>query len=131
MGRTPIIVGVGDHINRSVRPEDAIEPLGLIITALSNAFVDASAGNENTAELLRQNVDSVDAVATWTWPYPDLPGLVAKKLGLSELKHKATSIHAGSQPAKLVDEAARRVAAGECNVAIVFGGEALASRTYM
>jgi hypothetical protein len=127
MAPTPIIIGVGDCINRSVRVEDALEPLDLILAALRNAFDDAA--NGTGADQLIQRVNSVEVVLPWTWPYPDLPGLLAERLGISQnVKHKATSPHGGNQPAKLLDEAARRVAKGECDVAVVCGGEALASR---
>jgi acetyl-CoA acetyltransferase len=127
--KTPVIIGVGDCINRSLRPEDAIEPLDLIVSALQKAFTDAAGPIGTDYANLLKRVDSVDVVATWTWPYPDLPGLVAEKLGLKNANHKATSAHGGNQPAKLLDEAARRISQGECEVAIICGGEALGSRT--
>ncbi|KAF1975746.1 hypothetical protein BU23DRAFT_632442 [Bimuria novae-zelandiae CBS 107.79] len=70
--------------------------------------------------------DGISIVKTWTWPYPDHPGLLASKLGV-EPKHKFYSEHGGDKPEKLFDEAAKRVARGECTVAVVAGGESLAS----
>lgn len=64
---------------------------------------------------------------TWTWPYSDLPGLLAERLGV-QTKHRSYSEHGGNQPAKLLDEAARRIATGENKVAVLTGAEALASR---
>jgi len=46
-------------------------------------------------------------------------------------KFKTLSPHGGNQPAKLFDDAARRVSKGECKVAVITGGEALASRTFL
>ncbi|GAB7349143.1 hypothetical protein MBLNU459_g8085t1 [Dothideomycetes sp. NU459] len=79
-------------------------------------------------ESLRSGINSIDVVRTWTWPYPDLPGLLAQKLGAKPL-HTSYSDHGGNQPAKLLDEAARRIATGRSKVAVVTGGEALASLT--
>jgi acetyl-CoA acetyltransferase len=126
--RTPVIVGVGDCINRSVRLEDALEPLVLINTAINNALTDAIGQDRNITELQRK-VDSIDVVSSWTWPYPDIAGLVADKIGVKP-RHVATSAHGGNQPAKLLDEAARRIAKGESEVAVICGGEALASRMF-
>ena len=80
----------------------------------------------SAAQQLQSKIDSVDVVRSWTWPYPDLPGLLSERLG-SKPSHKYCSPHGGNQPGKLFDEAARRISAGESHVAIVTGGEALAS----
>ncbi|KAF1999553.1 hypothetical protein P154DRAFT_436929 [Amniculicola lignicola CBS 123094] len=123
--QTPIIIGVGDVKNRSLAIADAKEPAQLILEAIRIALSDSKA---EYSEKLKEAVDSIDVVKTWTWPYPDLPGLLAEKLGVDKtLNHKFCSDHGGNQPAKLCDEAARRVSRGECKVAIVCGGEALAS----
>jgi acetyl-CoA acetyltransferase len=153
----PIIVGVADIVNRSLSPADAREPAALMLeavhAALADAFIQTSpeAGGDTKADsekekeedardekkeekkkdALRAAVDSIDVVRTWTWPYADLPGLLCEKLGLGigerEVKWKRYSEHGGDKPGKMVDEAARRIARGECSVAVVVGGEALAS----
>ncbi|KAF2096988.1 acetyl-CoA acetyltransferase [Rhizodiscina lignyota] len=126
---TPIVVGVGDFKNRSTKVEDAIEPLTLMLRAINLAIRDTGL-KVSEQKRLRAAIDSIDVVRSWTWPYPDLPGLLAEKLLVdSTIKHKSLSAHAGSQPGKLFDEAARRVAQGECKVALLIGGEALASLT--
>ncbi|QDS69096.1 hypothetical protein FKW77_010182 [Venturia effusa] len=125
--KTPIIVGVGDIKNRSQAIEDAVEPANLMLRAIQNAFKDTRLSCENGLELWR-SIDSVDVVATWTWEYEDLPGLLSQKLGIKP-KHKYYSPHGGNQPVKLLDQAAKRISLGETKVAIVTGGEALASLT--
>ena len=122
---TPIIVGIGDVINRSSRVEDAVEPLDLMLQAIHKALSDACNRSGRT-DALRSAIDSVDVVATWTWPYPDLPGLISDRLEVQP-RHKHYSGHAGNQPGKLFDEAARRISLGQTKVAVVTGGEALAS----
>ncbi|OAL55831.1 hypothetical protein IQ07DRAFT_676084 [Pyrenochaeta sp. DS3sAY3a] len=122
---TPVIIGVGDIKNRSTAVADAKEPATLILEAIQRAIEDASPSSDAK---LKSAIDSIDVVKTWTWPYPDLPGLLAQKLGVEgSLKWKRYSEHGGDKPGKLFDEAAKRIAKGECKVAVVTGGEALAS----
>lgn len=123
----PIIVGVGDCVNRSVEIKDAREPADLILNAIENALRDTGLGDQDLSKL-QEKIDGVSIVRTWTWPYDDLPGLLSSKLGVTP-KHKEYTDHGGDKPAKLFDQAARRIAKGENKVALVAGGEALASRT--
>jgi acetyl-CoA acetyltransferase len=128
MAETPVIIGVGDIKNRSTAVADAKEPATLMLAAIQRAIQDAS---PTSASELQAAIDSIDIVKTWTWPYPDLPGLLAEKLGVEKsIKWKRYSDHGGDKPGKLFDEAAKRIAKGECKVAVVTGGEALASRAY-
>ncbi|KAF2850822.1 acetyl-CoA acetyltransferas-like protein [Plenodomus tracheiphilus IPT5] len=127
---TPIIIGVGDIKNRSTAITDAKEPATLMLEAIRIALDDASSSSSSSSSVneLQAAIDSIDVVKTWTWPYPDLPGLLAQKLEVEEsVKWKRCSEHGGDKPGRLVDEAARRIARGECGVAVVVGGEALAS----
>ena len=120
----PIVIGVGDVVNRSLAIQDAVEPLQLMLQAIQNAIEDA--GTPAIAKV-RSSIDSIDVVRPWTWPYPDLPGLISKRLGIAPY-HQCCSPHGGNQPAKLIDEAAQRISRGESSVTLVVGGEALASR---
>ncbi|KAF2634654.1 acetyl-CoA acetyltransferas-like protein [Massarina eburnea CBS 473.64] len=119
----PVVIGVGDIKNRSTAVKDAKEPAVLIHEAILTAIQDASSSD---AARLQKAIDSIDVVKTWTWPYPDLPGLLAEKLNV-KTKHAYYSEHGGDKPGKLFDEAAKRITKGECKVAVVAGGEALAS----
>lgn len=125
---TPIVIGVGDFINRSKRVEDAVEPLQLMLNAIKEAIADTGLSG-SSIQSLRAAVDSLDVVRTWTWPYPDLPGLIAQRLNINPTR-KHYSDHGGNQPGLAFDEAARRVSKGETRVAILTGGEALASCTH-
>ncbi|KAK5112349.1 hypothetical protein LTR62_004312 [Meristemomyces frigidus] len=121
----PVIVGVGDVVNRSRKVEDAVEPLELILQAVAKAFADT--GLSSSAALTAQfELDSLDVVRTWTWPYPDLPALISERLRAKPARQHYTD-HGGNQPAYLLDEAARRISKGESKLAIITGGEALAS----
>ena len=125
----PVIIGVGDVTNRSRKIEDAVEPMQLMLQAISGALQDTVLTPSGIAAL-RSSIDSLDVVATWTWPYHDLPGLLSQKLEIRP-RYRNYSKHGGNQPLKLVDEAARRISQGESSVAIVTGGEALASCEYL
>ncbi|KAK4868745.1 hypothetical protein LT330_006947 [Penicillium expansum] len=119
---TPVVIGVGDIKNTSLKPEHAYEPLELMLQSISAAIDDSSAMRTK----ILPAIDSIDVVANWTWPYPNIADLLAEKLGV-KLVHKHESGHGGNAPAKLFDEAARRVSKGESRLAIVTGGEALAT----
>jgi hypothetical protein len=121
----PIVIGVGDIINRSLRVEDAVEPLELMLNAIQNALKDTGLSNAAQANL-QSAIDSLEVVSSWTWPYADLPKSISERLGVDP-RHTGTSPHGGNQPAKLFDEAARRISKQESTVAVVVGGEALAS----
>lgn len=119
---TPVIIGVADIKNRT---DDAKEPAQLILEAIQDALTDAGNHSQLTA-----SIDSLAVVRTWTRPYDDLPALLAEKLGARPSHTNYPDYHGGNQPAKLLDEAALRVANGEARVAVITGGEALATCQY-
>jgi len=128
---TPVLVGVADFKNASTKIEDAVEPLKLILKASHLALQDTSLP-PSSLSTLQASIDSVSVVAPWSWNYYDLPGLVGNGLGVKVREEgKVLSHHGGDSPAKLLDEAARRVAIRESRVSIVCGGEALASCMFL
>jgi acetyl-CoA acetyltransferase len=122
---TTVVIGVGDVKNRSLKVEDAIEPVELMLKATLKAIQDTNI-SAPAAKELQSKIDHVGVVNTWTWNYPDLPSLISDRLGVKP-RYKVLSHHGGDSPAKLFDEAARRISLGLSKVAIVTGGEALAS----
>lgn len=134
MAFTPVIIGVADVKNQT---DEHKEPATLMLEAITGALADtgvaATAAGAEGERLLRSAIDSIDVVRTWTWPYADLPGLLAERLGLGARPRwtRYTETHGGNQPARLVDEAAGRIARGETTVAVVTGGEALASCEFL
>ncbi|KAM3150390.1 hypothetical protein ABEW05_009282 [Botrytis cinerea] len=133
----PIIIGVGDVINRSLEVEDAIEPLGLMVQSLSKSFSDTGISDDGEKlTLLKKSVDDVRVVRNWTWPYADvcqrvLDGILGEEKrgdgNVGKVVYKEESEHGGNSPVKMLDEACRRVGRGESKVAVVVGGEALGS----
>lgn len=137
---TPIIIGLSDIKNNhpttpSTLPTHTKEPLDLIHSAILGAIADATAQDAEAGEKLKAQIDSIDVVRTWTWPYEDLPGLLGGRLGVVQgdgkekdgKVHLKYSEHGGDKPGVLLDDAARRLARGEARVAVVCGGEALGS----
>ncbi|KAH0833767.1 thiolase [Fonsecaea pedrosoi] len=122
----PIVVGVGDALNRSRKPEEAVEPLKLMIQAIETAFQDTKL-SPFAATQLRESVESIDVVRSWTWPYPDLPDLLCHHLGIAPKHKHYHPFNSGSTPGLFFDEASRRISLGDAKVAILTGGEALAS----
>ncbi|ODM14601.1 hypothetical protein SI65_09946 [Aspergillus cristatus] len=118
---TPIIIGVADIKNRT---NNAKEPAQLMLEAINAAIHDTG-----PSATLSSSIDSLSAVRTWTWPYDNLPALLAKRLGIQPKHTHYPDYHGGNQPAKLLDEAALRIANGESRVAVITGGEALESLT--
>jgi hypothetical protein len=121
----PVIVGVADIKNASLDVTDAAEPVELMLQAIVAAMKDACPTTPGQ-QTLRSSIDSISVVANWTWPYPNTPQLIRDRLGCCAT-HLLESEHGGHSPAQLFDEAARRITLGQSHVAIVTGGEALAS----
>lgn len=119
----PVIIGVGEFKNASQRMEDALEPLELMLRAIEAAAQDATGGRPVS---ILDHADAVSVVASSTWPYDNLPGLVAGRLGVQP-SHTAYSGLSGSSPVQLVDDTARLVARGSIQMGVVVGGEAKAS----
>jgi acetyl-CoA C-acetyltransferase len=112
----PVIIGVGDVVQR---PGDEMrDPLSLTVDAVVAAAEDA--GNASVLA----SIDSIDVVSMVSWTYDDVANQLADHLGCSP-RHTAYSDYGGHQPVRLVDAAAARIAAGECSVALVAGGEAM------
>ncbi|MFM0262952.1 acetyl-CoA acetyltransferase [Paraburkholderia sediminicola] len=115
--RTPVIVGVGEIVDRPETIERALEPAQLITEALWRADGDTS------GKSLLAQVDSLHVVNSVTCRYDDLPGRVAS---LAQLRPRR-AVHGplgGESPVRLLHEAAIRIAQGENDVAVVCGAEA-------
>ena len=99
----PVIVGVADIKNGSLEVENAKEPATLMIEAIQGAVADSCVSSE-VIQTLKNIIDSLIVVQTWTWPYRDLPGLLSENLGVNP-RYRTSTEHGGNQLAKLLDEA--------------------------
>jgi acetyl-CoA C-acetyltransferase len=119
--RIPVIVGVGEIVDRPREVAEGLEPLTLLEQALRRAEADAGAR-------LLQEIGSLDVVNFLSWRYRDPEKQLAKRLGVSPA-HCSYGPVGGESPIRYVHEAAQRIARGECEVAAVCGAEAQSTAT--
>lgn len=112
-----MLVGVG----AAVRPVDGsarVEPVELMVDAVRAAASDAGAPS------LIGTVDTV-AVPEGNWTYPDVARLVADRIGASDARTIRADV--GVPQTAPLAVAIDRIRRGEQDVALVVGGEAMAS----
>jgi acetyl-CoA C-acetyltransferase len=124
--RAPCLIGVGQ---RTWHPEEtgeegAPEPLVMWGDVARRAADDAGVG---AGSVVLDRLDSLQIVYCQTWQYDDPPTRLADALGISP-RHSYYSGIGGTTPQVLVNGAAERILAGELDVALVCGAEALATR---
>jgi len=119
--RIPVIVGVGEIVDRPKEIAEGLEPLALLVEALKRAEMDSG------GRLLNQ-IESLDVVNFLSWRYRDPEQLLARRLGIMP-KHAFYGPVGGESPIRYLHEAAQRIARGECSVAAVCGAEAQSSAT--
>ncbi|MGI5128730.1 acetyl-CoA acetyltransferase [Pseudonocardia sp. CA-107938] len=119
--RTPVLVGVGQvRGNRARDVAAAREPAELVSAAVAAAAADCGAPG------LLAATDTVATVRTTSWAYADLAGSIAAEIG-ARPRHTVDSSVGGQWPAVLLEQAAARIADGSSQVALIAGGEAMAS----
>src|SRR5438034_3151186 len=119
--RIPVIVGVGEIVDRPKDIADGLEPLTLLEQALKRA--EADSGGKLLGEL-----GSLDVVNFLSWRYRDPEKLLADRLG-AKPAHCYYGPVGGESPIRYLHEAAKRIARGECSVAAVCGAEAQSTAT--
>jgi acetyl-CoA C-acetyltransferase len=115
----PVIIGVGEITDRPAADEIGLEPLHLILRAAQQADRDAGGG-------WLSRIDRLDVVPQLTWPYEDLPSLVAEHLGIAP-ERPVHDVVSGDSPVRLLMSAAHAIAERRATVALVCGGEAMES----
>lgn len=116
--RSPVIVGVGQFLNRGTDP---IEPSGLMVEAVELALADTG----TVIDPLR--IDAIAAVPTFTWRYRDPGRLVADAIGAERASTWYATV-GGNTPQMLMNRLGREIQAGAIGVGILCGGEAGHSR---
>jgi acetyl-CoA acetyltransferase len=112
----PVIVGVGQAIDRPADLEKSLSPIDLIARATDMAERDAGAK-------LVSAVDSVDVVKHVSAPYEDLPSLTTSALGVRPRRAVITD-GSGNGPLREVQNAALKIQSGESDIALICGAEA-------
>ncbi len=118
---TPVIVGVGEIVDRPKEIAEGLEPLSLLVEALKRAEADCGGRLLDEIELL-------DIVNFLSWRYRDPEKQLAKRLGIQP-KHAYYGPVGGESPIRYLHEAAQRIARGECGVAAICGAEAQSTAT--
>ena len=118
--RTPCIIGVAQ---RTVRPDDGPAPEPLVLwedvcrAAADDAVPGAGGGVLDAA-------DSLQIVYCMSWPYDRPADRLADALGVSP-SHRLYSGIGGTTPQVLVQDAAAAILAGDLDLAVITGAEAL------
>src|ERR1700736_6391305 len=119
--RIPVIVGVGEVVDRPKEIAKGLEPLALLVEALKRAEADSG------GKLLGE-IESLDIVSFLSWRYRDPEIQLSDRLGIKP-KHAYYGPVGGESPIRYLHEAAQRIARGECSVAAVCGAEAQSTAT--
>jgi len=118
--RSPCIVGVAQrtwHPSADLAPE----PLDMWEEVTRAAAADAG------VRFSLPDLDALHVVHCMSWVYDDAPARLAERLGV-EVAYGEVSMLAGTASQRMVNAAAERMLAGRSELALVVGGEALASR---
>ncbi|HEY0908796.1 MAG TPA: acetyl-CoA acetyltransferase, partial [Bradyrhizobium sp.] len=119
--RIPVIVGIGEIVDRPKEIADGLEPLTLLEQALKRAEDDS--GGKFLGE-----IGSLDIVNFLSWRYHDPARQLSQRLGIMPA-HAYYGPVGGESPIRYLHEAAQRIARGECSVAAVCGAEAQSTAT--
>src|ERR1700731_4027559 len=119
--RIPVIVGVGDIVDRPADLKSGLEPLALLEHALKRAEADSG------GKLLGE-IQSLDIVNFLSWRYRDPEKQLSNRLGIQPA-HAYYGPVGGESPIRYLHEAAQRIARGECSVAAICGAEAQSTAT--
>jgi acetyl-CoA C-acetyltransferase len=114
--RVPVIVGVGEALDRPSDLSKALEPLALMEAALREADADAGGG-------FLSRIASLDVVNQLSWRYADAAGELCARLGVAPARAVYGPV-GGESPVRFLHEAALRIARGEAQVCAVVGAEA-------
>lgn len=113
--RTPVLVGVGQLLERTDDPREASEPLALLEAAARSAAADARAGDA----LLRQ-IDTCALTQVIAWKAQNAPQVLGERLG-ARTRRDSVAHTGGETGLTLLNRVCREIAAGEARVALVAG----------
>jgi acetyl-CoA C-acetyltransferase len=119
--RSPVVIGVGQFLNRVDQGADPQEPVALMVEALRLAEADTGVGGVLRAAQV------VAAVPTISWRYRDPGALVRAAVGAPDARTWYATV-GGNTPQSMVNRLATSIAAGELDLALLCGGESVKSR---
>jgi len=119
--RLPVIVGIGEIVDRPKEITNGLEPLALLAEAMKRAAQDSGTIRLN-------EIQSLDIVNFLSWRYEDPARQLSEQLGIQPTQTCYGPV-GGESPVRFLHEAAKRIARGECEVAAVCGAEAQSTLT--
>ncbi len=122
--RTPCLIGVGRH---TWHPDDVGEAGAPEPLEMWEHVARIAAGDSGVGAKVLEDLDALDVVFCQTWQYDDPPVRLAERLGASPRRSHYSGI-GGTTPQVLVQDAAARILAGDSDLAMVIGAEALATQ---
>ena len=118
--RTPVIVGVGQQLQRIDNPLEALAPVPFIANAIREATKDAGLSSV-------PNADSIRVVSFLSWRYRDPARFIAEELGITTRETVASSM-GGNSTQSLINATALEIQSGDFDVVILCGGETSRTR---
>ncbi len=118
----PVIVGVGQTVNKPKTMEEIREPADLIRDSARKAARDGG------GEGILGDIDLLGVVNILSWSYAYPPATVAERIGASPRVRWYTGVGACG-PQWMLAEAADKIARGEVKTALICGAESYASRS--
>ena len=113
--RTPVIVGVGQFLNRISSVDDAVEPLEMMMRAVRLAESDTGTGGFlNQLQSIR--------VVRGMWSYENPAAIVAERLGAANAQTVGTLV-GGNQNQALMNHTAAEILAGKYDLVLLTGAE--------
>ncbi|MBW2312650.1 MAG: acetyl-CoA acetyltransferase [Deltaproteobacteria bacterium] len=117
--RSPVVIGVGQRIQKDVDPREGLDPIDLMEAAARAAAEDAGLDSKKLGELDRVIVPSIIGAH-----YSNAARLLCERIGVGSGAAVSLGV-GGNGPQKALNEAARDVAAGRTQAVLVVGAEAL------
>ena len=111
--RTPVIVGVGQHVHRPDDPAPT-SPVDLMGEAVRAAAADAGLAG------VPSSVDSVRVVSLLSYRAGNPAWLLTEQLGISAREHAYTTV-GGNTPQSLVNRTALDIAGGLADLVVLTG----------
>lgn len=115
----PVIIGVGEVVDKPDSVNEAMEPLRLMEIASREAERDC--GGNWLSEL-----DQITVINQVGWGYRDIANTLKDTLGADHAKAQETDI-GGEKPIRMLGEIAEAIVAGNISSALLVGAEALKS----
>lgn len=115
--RVPVIVAIGEYLDKPRNPAEGREPVELLQEAVLAADRDGGGG------WLRQ-IDTIRVVDLFCWAYRNLPELLALRLRIRGAEHIQGPI-GGETPVRMMLDAALDIVRGQSEVSLLCGAEAV------